>query len=70
MAWIKDIEVGTEITLDLTPMDLVEVVNQTVKVTVLYKRGRQCRLAIDAPKHVQLEVSPPDGVTLAHEQAS
>ena len=69
MAWIGELEVGAEVVLDLTPEDLVQVVDQRVVIRLLYKRGRQCRIAIDAPQHVHLEVTPPDSVTLAPERA-
>ena len=70
MGWIADVEVGSEIALELCPEHLVDVVSQRVVITLLYKRGRSCRVMIDAPSHVSLEVTPPDGVTLLAKQVS
>jgi len=61
LAWIKDLEIGAEITLDLVPDDLVQVVNQRVTIRLLDKRGPRCRLSIEAPRHVQLKLVE-DGV--------
>ena len=67
MAWIKELDVGSILEVELA-VDGTELrIGQRVTIRMLYKRGRQCRLAIEAPAEVELEVLPPPGVTLAAE---
>lgn len=62
MPWIKDLEVGSTILVDTQ-----DEKSQHVEIKVLYKRGRLCRLSIDAPRSVNLQVAPaPQSVKLVH----